>query len=291
LKISVVVQGGGMAGVYSMAALDALANSELAKDVEYIVGSSAGAINASYFVSKRTKEAVDFYINYLSNKNFINLHRFNKIVDIDFMVDTLKLENPLNIELLRTSNIKLDVALTEEKTANPELFTYDGSVDIYELIRATAALPFFYNRFVSIEGELYCDGGIASPLPLNNELIEHSDLVIVILTCDINDRKKKMGRFLKNVFKVFLSKYSDNVVEKLVGENVEYNATMDFLQYKISNSNVFVCFPSNLKDRASIVTSNKEKLEKCSALGHIDMQNVIKEIKKYLLYIQSKERC
>ena len=49
--IALVVQGGGMRGVYSMGALAALEEEGLADAFDVVVGSSAGAINGAYLLS------------------------------------------------------------------------------------------------------------------------------------------------------------------------------------------------------------------------------------------------
>jgi predicted acylesterase/phospholipase RssA len=69
---ALVVQGGGMRGVYSMAALAALSEAGHRDAFDVIVGSSAGAINAAYFLAGQADEAVDLYVDQLSNRNFVS---------------------------------------------------------------------------------------------------------------------------------------------------------------------------------------------------------------------------
>jgi predicted patatin/cPLA2 family phospholipase len=278
VKIAVVVQGGGMRGVYSMAALDALAESKYADDIKYIVGSSAGAINASYYISKRTKQAVDFYVRYLSNKDFVNFLRLKKIVDIDFMVDTLKAKNPLEIDLLEKSKIVFDIMLTDAETGAPFQYRNDGKADIYELIRATSALPLLYGKIVDIEGEGYVDGGVATPIPFQDELIEEYDLTIVILTKDICARPKEMGFLMRKAYKLFLSKYNDALVEEIIERNGESNIMMDYLQNKADKSKVLVCHPSDMSKMVKRTTANQSKLEVCAKMGYDDMCSVLNHI-------------
>jgi predicted patatin/cPLA2 family phospholipase len=77
-----VLEGGGMRGVYSAAAAVPLMTYKVSDAFEHINGSSAGALNAAYMMA----DDLDSYLVYaddLTNKNFINLLPKDKKVDID----------------------------------------------------------------------------------------------------------------------------------------------------------------------------------------------------------------
>ncbi|HEX4774044.1 MAG TPA: patatin-like phospholipase family protein [Candidatus Saccharimonadales bacterium] len=50
-SFGLVVQGGGMRGVYSCAALTTLLEYGFESTFEHVIGSSAGALNGAYFLS------------------------------------------------------------------------------------------------------------------------------------------------------------------------------------------------------------------------------------------------
>jgi predicted acylesterase/phospholipase RssA len=81
--IGLVVQGGGMRGVYSMGALAALEEMGFGQCFDHVAGSSAGALNGAYFITGQASYGVETYIHYLSRKIFVNPFRFKKVVDID----------------------------------------------------------------------------------------------------------------------------------------------------------------------------------------------------------------
>ena len=68
--IGLVVQGGGMRGVYSMGALAALAEMGFHQCFDHLAGSSAGALNGAYFLTGQASYGVETYIHYLSKKSF-----------------------------------------------------------------------------------------------------------------------------------------------------------------------------------------------------------------------------
>ena len=186
-KVALVVQGGGMRGVYSMGVLCALESVGLSNSFDVVLGSSAGAINGAYFLSGQAQDAVEVYVEYLSNRKFINFVRFWKAVDIDYLVDVvLKTKCPLNVPDLRTSPCLLEVIVTNAETGLPEVFTKRDPVDFYEVIRATAAMPGLYNKRIPVAGKYYVDGGLADTLPVMRAVSEQATLVVAVLTRNPN---------------------------------------------------------------------------------------------------------
>ena len=72
LRLGLVVQGGGMRGVYSMGALAALEEAGLRESFDIVTGSSSGAINAAYFLAGQADEAVDLYLRYLNSRECVH---------------------------------------------------------------------------------------------------------------------------------------------------------------------------------------------------------------------------
>src|SRR5690606_3309761 len=70
--IGLVVQGGGMRGVYSMGALAALEEMGFGQCFDHVVGSSAGALNSAYFITGQASYGVETYIHYLTQGRFVN---------------------------------------------------------------------------------------------------------------------------------------------------------------------------------------------------------------------------
>ena len=66
-----VVQGGGMRGVYSMGALAALEEMGFGECFDHVAGSSAGALNGAYFITGQASYGVETYIHYLSRKKVL----------------------------------------------------------------------------------------------------------------------------------------------------------------------------------------------------------------------------
>ena len=108
-----VLQGGGMRGSYSSGALATFIEYDLQDTFDHVVGSSAGALNGSYFLSAQA-DALESYTKDLTNKRFVNLARKDKKVDIDYVVDiVLRHRRPLNLKKLLHTPTKLHIIVTD----------------------------------------------------------------------------------------------------------------------------------------------------------------------------------
>src|SRR5579859_3431945 len=77
-KFGLLLQGGGMRAVYSAGAIAPLIEYGLTDAFDHVIGSSAGAINGTYFLGCdiNTRKT---YTKDLTNKNFVNLIRPSKV--------------------------------------------------------------------------------------------------------------------------------------------------------------------------------------------------------------------
>src|SRR6185312_9274916 len=149
-----VIQGGGMRGAYSAGAIMTLIADEFTNTFDHVVGSSAGAINAAYLISKDT-EIMPTYVNELTSKNFVNLLRRDKKIDVDWAIDVvLKQHHPLDMSTLKRSRSKIHVVVTDAVTGKKVVISDHRLFEqIYEELRATAALPILYDKPVLIDGK------------------------------------------------------------------------------------------------------------------------------------------
>jgi predicted patatin/cPLA2 family phospholipase len=274
---ALVVQGGGMRGVYSMAALAALDEAGLRNSFDLIVGSSAGAINAAYFLAGQADEAVDLYVDHLSNRNFVNPSRLWKIVDIDYLVDVaLKRYLPLDTNALRSSPTLLEIILTDASTAKPKVVTNRDDFDFYEIIRATAALPGLYNKRVAVGDGHYVDGGTVDSLPLPQALDYGSKIVLAVVTRRPSYRRLGHGRMYRGVSRAMMRGQS-SAIKKVIGKpDSAFNSSMDALERgEVGDTRIFGVFPSDAAKLVGRTTFDRSMLLECAAMGRRDMREAL----------------
>jgi len=160
-KFAVILSGGGMSCVFTAGVLLGLAKYdkkyEFIRKPDILIAGSGSVGTASYFLAEQYINIKKAWLNSLSTKKFIDFKRFKKIVDIDYLVDyVFKEKLPLRAEKLDEMNTDYYISVTNANTGLVEYIRPDSS-NIYELIRATKAMPVFYGKNVSINGNDYVD--------------------------------------------------------------------------------------------------------------------------------------
>jgi len=272
-RIGLVVQGGGMRGVYSIGALAALEEMGFGQCFDHITGSSAGAMNGAYFITGQANYAVHTYVNHLTQKAFVNPFRFNKMVDIDFLVDHIgKKERPLDIKKLEAANTMLHISLTEYLSGETHFVTNKTpGIDLWEALRASAAMLFLYNKPVRVGERLYVDGSLRARLPIKRAIDCGCTYIVIILTMPRSYRVKGQNALIKSLTWPVTRHYGDAVREALLGEDEDFNNIMSDLSRRnpqisgYSNRLVLIT-PEDLPERFSTITTDPKRLMR-SALG------------------------
>ncbi|GAB3264508.1 patatin family protein [Kineosporia babensis] len=228
-----------MRGVYSIGALAALEDAGLREAFSVVVGSSAGAINGAYFLAGQANEGLRIYVEELSHRAFINPRRLWRVVDVDHLIDgVLKGARPLDVAALHAAPIPLLTVLTDAATgAACTVSSRDSQYDLYEVLRATAALPALYNKRIRLGGDLgerrFIDGGIVAPVPVEQALaLDGVSEAVVVMTRsfdfkqdDLSTPMRMLGRMLARGQKPFvkdnISRPSEPYAELLARLKVE----------------------------------------------------------------------
>lgn len=275
-----VVQGGGMRGTYSMAALMALEECGLGGAFDHVIGSSAGAINGAYLLSEQAKLAVTVYLDDISNRNFIDFFRLRKIVDIDFLVDgVLKKHKALNVNKVRNSFSALHIFLTDYLTGESTVVTNkDKEFDLMEAIRATAAMPIFYNKAVLLNGRGYIDGGVTNSIPLLHAIELGCTDIFVVLTREPNFRRRCPNLLMRLIEEPLLRKYSNATKKVLLSEDKLFNRTMELIENprQLNDSiRISVVYPSDPSKMVKRTTNNRDKLLACALMARNDTRRIL----------------
>jgi predicted patatin/cPLA2 family phospholipase len=272
-----------------MGALEALANSPEYERVSQLVGSSAGALNSTYVASGQAREGVDMYVEDLSNRQFINPIRVWKIVDIDYLIDdVLKERHPLHVQAFRTARPLVRIVATEaESGAAVEFTNRQQDLDVYEVLRATAALPAFYNRRIKLGEREYVDGGVADGLPVLRALDRPHDLLIVISTRPLGYRSKEHSMAYIAAGKILSRGQSEKIKTRIKSVDAAVNTALAYLSdtpgstiwespgssiRKLADGRIIAFVsPSDVGRLVSRTTSEQDRLQDCAEMGRSDM--------------------
>jgi predicted patatin/cPLA2 family phospholipase len=275
--LGLVVQGGGMRGVYSMAVLAAFEEMGWTRCFDHVAGASAGAMNGAHFITGQAGYGVETYIDYLSNRKFIDFFRLRKLVDLDYMIDDLvRHVRPFNLPALLEASTELHIALADAEDASVHYVTNRSEdVDLWEAFRATGALPILYNRFVKVGDRLYLDGSLSDGLPLPRLLALGCRYIVVVLTKPLSFRSQGVSRPVRALAWWATRRYSPALKRALFDVNLHYNRTMSVLATPAQSCvheavRILVIAPRSEEHLVRCVTTDPRRLRRCAQQGRAD---------------------
>ena len=274
-----VVEGGGMRGLYSIGALAVLQECGLTGAFDHIFAASTGALNASCFLAEQCGDALAAYLNDVTNRRFVNYLRWRKIVDVDFLVDEIMTRRRgLRVDKVLQSPSRLHVVLTDAVSRRAHVVTnQDPMGEWKEVLRATMALPFLYNRPVALAGRTYMDGCVVEPVPFTRAFQAGCTDILVILSRQ-PDFRTTPG-FLRDLLeRPLLRKYPAGIRELVRADRAAFNATMELLEHpqRLNHGvRLRVIYPSDMRRMGGATTLRRERLLACAAMADRDTRRFL----------------
>ena len=254
-----VLEGGGMRGVFTTGVLDAFMKHDLY--FRYVVAVSAGACNGVSYMSHQIRRARIANINMLGQYDYIGLKNLitqRSIFDRKLLYDEFpnKLV-PFDWETYSKSGAEFEVVTTNCHTGRSEyLSEYKNPQRLNDIIMASSALP-FVSSVVEVDGVPMLDGGIVDSIPIMRSVEKGHDFNIVITTRNFGYRSK--GRDIKLPSLI----YDDYPrLRVALSHRVEaYNEQLDLLERMERWGDVVVIRPERPME-VGRVTRDTDKLER-----------------------------
>ncbi len=183
-KLGLVIEGGSVRAASSAGGAVALAQMGYSSTFDHVYATSSGVMNAAYFLSNQPLTGISVYFENCVSWRFANPLRFWKIIDADYIFDEVAVrEKPLNTDRIQKSLSDFHVAVIDRRDAEGVLIDVKRSeAPILKCLKASAAIPVFYNRSVMIGGRRYIDGGLRIPFPLKEAIDQGCTDILVLLT-------------------------------------------------------------------------------------------------------------
>lgn len=189
-KLGLVVEGGGMRGCVSGGALQALGDLGLRDVFDACYGSSAGAINSTFFLSGQ-REGVGIYHDHIASEEFIDLKRLLKrrpglapALNLDYLLGHVMEEvQPLDWDAVLASPIPLKVVASSLDSLRPVLL--EGFTDKFDLVtslRASATVPEVAGGPVHHRGHRFVDAAVFEAVPFRSAVADGCTHVLVLCT-------------------------------------------------------------------------------------------------------------
>ncbi|MGC9972054.1 MAG: patatin-like phospholipase family protein [Bryobacteraceae bacterium] len=264
-KVGLVIEGGGMRGVYSGGVLVALESLGLKDVFDEVHAESAGAINACYFLASQTEFGASIYLDDLSRPEFINFLRIRRVLDMDYLDWVMSEPKRLNVDAVRNSRTRLFVSLTD--ASNGQTRRIDVSkenLDLRVVLKATAAIVPLYNSAVELDGARYVDGGIANPVPVRDAIDSGCTHILVLLTRGTRYTPRGFNRLERFCVDRLLKGWSERFVE--VFYSVRWRRYNEARQIAFgtnvvdANVKMAVICPDEMTPRVSRLTRRRSEL-------------------------------
>jgi len=269
-KIAIVTNGGGMSCSYSAGAICALAEVYGLTEPDILVGSSGGAGTMAYFAAGQYSSIKNIWTNLLCTRKFISFWRIFKIMDIDYLIDeVMKKQDPLNTERVHQTKIDLFLSATEQQTGKMKFFSNRSSEDIFEVLRASKAIPIVYNRTVAINGIKYIDGEISAKIIEEEEkaIAEGATYVISVR----NDKKNNtLKNFIMRTYFIFATKSLRKTIKNFCNGEICCHPYKNPSQ--VCNANIFYISPTK-KLKIGLLDNRRQSLEEAFEAGYNDVKD------------------
>lgn len=179
-----VLEGGGMRGVFTSGVLDGFMKHDLY--FRYVVAVSAGACNGMSYMSHQPRRARISNIDYLARYNYIGIRHLvtqGCIFDRELLYDKFPNQYlPFDFDTFFNNQCTFEMVTTNCQTGQAmylsEKHDRQRALDI---VRASSSLP-YVSKIVEVDGIPMLDGGIVDSIPVQRAIDMGHPFNVVVCT-------------------------------------------------------------------------------------------------------------
>ncbi len=280
MKTGLVLEGGGMRGVFTTGVLDVLLDEDISFDK--CIGVSAGAGHACSFLAKQKGRAFTVNTSYLKDKRYCSIYSLIKTGDMfgaEMIYHTIPEQfYPVDNDTFQKSGAEFYVSLTNCKTGRAE---YKRIYDLYtdvEYVRASSSLPLLA-RIVELDGKEYLDGGLTDSIPVKFMVEDMAcDKTVVVLT-QPKGFVKKQESFLGLMRRKY--KQYPKLMHAIENRHNMYNETLRLIDKYEAEGKLFVIRPETDLGIGR-TEKNLDKLKASHDEGEMVCRKCMDALKKFL---------
>lgn len=258
-QAGLVLEGGGMKGLYTAGVLDYFLEKNLF--FSHVYGVSAGACHMCSYLSRQLGRARDVSVDYLEDKFYcspLSLALTGDLFNVDIAYHLIPdFLYPFDHEAYHQYTGKAYSVVTNIETGRAEYLRVRDLKQDIDMIRASASLP-LVSRNVKIGDKVYLDGGIADPVPIAKSIMDGNRKNVVILTKEEGYVRKPSGSKELALIKARYAKYP-KIYDLMAERHTNYNATTDYLYRQQENGLAYVIRPK-YPSKVGRIEKNKEVL-------------------------------
>lgn len=279
-QTGLILEGGGMRGLYTAGVLDVFMKYGLTFDG--VIGVSAGVTHGCSFLSGQKGRSLRFYKKYSSDPRFMGLRNLlttGNIIGTDFAYH--EIPDRLDVFDHETFEKSLErtafyATCTNVETGKPEHIRIKNAKDQIDYVRASASLP-YVSRIVEIGGKKYLDGSCTDAVPVIAFRKKGYEKSVLILTRPADYVKKQKSRFTAGIV---YSKYPE-FARALRIHHRRYNHTMDKIAELEKEGSIFVIRPEKALEIERL-EKDPAVLQRVYNIGKRDGEKCIHELLEWL---------
>lgn len=258
-KTALVLEGGGMRGVFTSGVLDAFMKHDLT--FPYVVAVSAGACNGMSYVSHQPRRARISNIDYLARYKYIGLRHLvtqGCIFDRELLYDKFPNQYlPFDFDTFFSSPMTFEMVTTNCLTGQPmylsERHDRQRALDI---VRASSSLP-YVSKIVDVDDIPMLDGGIVDSIPLQHAIDMGYPTNVLVLTR--NRGYRDTGKDMK--IPRFIYRKYPRLRVALSRRLAAYNAQLEFVE-RMEDEGRVICIRPERPMEVDRIEKDIAKLER-----------------------------
>ena len=280
MKTGIVVEGGGMRGIYGAGVLDVLLENDIKADG--LIGVSAGAIHGCSFVSGQKGRSIRYNLKYSRDPRYMSMRsliRTGDMFGIDFCYRELpETLDPFDNETFESSSTEYYVTCTDVETGQP---VYHRCPSLrgarIDWVRASASMP-LASRIVELDGKKLMDGGVADSIPVMafRKMGFKKDLVILTRPEGYRKKQNPMLPLIRRAYREY-----PEFVETAASRHLVYNRELDEISRLEREGEILVIRPSR-RIKISRTERRPERIEQMYRLGREDAMKAFSGIKAFM---------
>ncbi len=281
MKLGLVLEGGASRTYFSCGVLDAMLDERIIAD--YIIGTSAGIANALSYASGQRGRNLRIAKEFLQDKRYMGfrhlLNPFNRsYYHLDFVFERIPNQYvPFDFDAFAEFKGDVVATVTNVETGKTEYLKIAKNDRKMLAVRASCSLPIMF-PIVRINGHKYLDGGICTPIPVDEAIRSGCDKVIVILTRErgYQKRPEKLMTYSARLYNRY-AQFS----EALMNRAKAYNENLQHIYELEAEGKVFVIAPDSIGG-IKRTESDPIVIEGLYQQGFNHFNAILPELEKYL---------
>ena len=278
-QAGLILEGGGMRGVYTTGVLDAFLEAEI--EFSSVYGVSAGSCHACSYLSKQKGRGYQVTADYINDPRYCSVRSLLKTGDM-FGVDMCYSQIPdvyvpYDYDAYQEYQGRFYAVLTNLETGEAEYHRVKDMAKQIWAVRASSSLPLL-SRTIIAKGRPYLDGGIADSIPIRRSMQAGNKKNVVILTRDSSYRKEPNS--ILPLIRIRYGKYP-KLIKLMEDRHIRYNETLDFINQEEEAGRLFVIRPQYPVEVGRL-EKNVDKLKVLYDQGLEEGRAAIEAMKAYL---------